>query len=239
MNVGRSVIISRTNCGLIHRVQIPDEVTFQKRAPVIVMVHGWGGDENVMWVFKKVVPPGTILITPRAILENDEGGYYWFKHSGKYRINPDQDSLEEALYQLHCFIKNLADRYPVDLNRLVLMGFSQGAAMCNSMALMWPDAIIGVASIAGAMPDLPDIVPYPDLLTGLPVFLAHGTRDETVPLHLAYYTRDTYQQLGADVMYGEYSVGHKMSIEAMKDLRRWLAKVIADSVPKDDGRRYR
>ena len=65
-----------------------------------------------------------------------------------------------------------------------------------------------------------------DWLAGLPVFIAHGTRDETVPLSAAQRTRDIYRRLGAVVIYGEYSVGHKANPQEMTDLKKWVSRVL-------------
>jgi phospholipase/carboxylesterase len=60
----------------------------------------------------------------------------------------------------------------------------------------------------------------------LPVFIAHGTQDETVPVAAARQAREVYTRLGAQVTYGEYPTGHKLTTQAMADLKQWLAQVI-------------
>lgn len=224
MNLNETDVVPADVIGLLHRVTIPAEATLANPAPLLLMVHGYAGDENVMWIFKRAVPKGMAIITPRAILDADEGsGYQWFDREGDFRINPKPDSLEAALIRLEEFISALPKHYPVDIERLVVAGFSQGAAMCNSYVLRNPNSVRGVASLAGAMPvEIPGIEPYDGLLADLPVFIAHGTEDEILPIKLAHYTRNTYQQLGAKVTYGEYPVGHKMSSQAIKDLQAWL-----------------
>ena len=78
--------------GLVHCVRLPQEASTAHPVPVLVMLHGWGGDEASMWLFKQVIPPGVAAITPRAPLHLDDGGYAWF-----YRDNPlhltDPESL--------------------------------------------------------------------------------------------------------------------------------------------------
>jgi phospholipase/carboxylesterase len=62
-------------------------------------------------------------------------------------------------------------------------------------------------------------------LAELPVFIAHGTRDEVIPLSAAQKACQTYKQLGADVTYGEYNVAHKMHVQAIRDLRQWIKQI--------------
>ncbi|MDM8530293.1 hypothetical protein QUF63_03915 [Anaerolineales bacterium HSG25] len=224
MNLNNSTLITSDQFKLVHRVSLPENANFDEPVPIVILVHGYAGNEDVMWIFRQIIPNGVAIITPRAIIPLPENEYCWFEHDGEHRVVPDPTSLQHAIEVLHQFIIDLPNHYPVDLSQLVMMGFSQGAAMCNSLALVWPDLLQGVASIAGILPDLPDIAPYPDLLIDLPIFIAHGLKDETVPLNMAHYTRDSYRQLGAEVTYGEYNVGHKINTQALKDLQVWTAQ---------------
>src|SRR5512135_2672822 len=57
-------------------------------SPLIIMIHGLGGDENVMWIFERALPDQATAIAPRAPLwiepdtphaEEASGGYSWFR----------------------------------------------------------------------------------------------------------------------------------------------------------------
>jgi phospholipase/carboxylesterase len=187
------------------------------------MVHGWKGDETVMWIFKQTIPPDVAIITPRAPLAADDGGYGWFRRDAS-ELEPEADSLWAGRDQLQAFLADLPQHYPIDSKRIVLMGFSQGAAICNTLVLTQPGGAIGVASLAGLIPEVVAETAQ-GKLDGLPVFIAHGTRDETVPLAAAQQTRDLYTRLGAQVTYGEYPTGHKLTTQAMADLKQWLANI--------------
>ena len=89
-----------------------------------------------------------------------------------------------------------------------------------------PELVTGVALLSGMGFQLPELIPQVMSLTRLPVFIAHGTRDEVVPLSAAQQARETYKQLGADVTYGKYNVGHKMHVQAIRDMRGWVREVL-------------
>lgn len=65
-------------------------------APLIIMLHGLGGDENVMWIFERALPKHATVIAPRAPI--------W--------IEPNTPYAEEASGgiagsdQLHCPDRN-------------------------------------------------------------------------------------------------------------------------------------
>jgi phospholipase/carboxylesterase len=214
-----------TTSGFIHCVRLPPEADPDRPVPMIVMLHGWGGDEGAMWVFKQVIPPGVAAITPRAPLDLGNGGYAWFYRNDPLHLT-DPDSLLAAIAKLEQFLTSLPQLYPVDPSRLLLIGFSQGGAVSNSLVMARPELVIGVALLSGMGFELPELIPRAMSLADLHVFIAHGVRDKIVPLSAAQQAREMYEQLGAKVTYGEYKVGHKMHVQEIKDLRAWITDVI-------------
>jgi len=210
--------------GLIHCAYIPPEATRAQPAPLVVMLHGWSGDESSMWIFKRTIPAGVAIIAPRAPLLLDNGGFVWFQYA-ESRFNPKWSLVNAAVTKLEHFLSALPRHYPVDPTKLMLMGFSQGAMMCSTLVFSHPFETIGVASLAGAVLPLRDVEPQDNLLAGLPVFVAHGTRDEVIPIEYARQTRTVYAGFGADVTYGEYPTAHKMHTNAFKDLKQWVSRI--------------
>ena len=211
--------------GLIHCVRLPEQASPDRPAPALVMLHGWRGDESSMWIFKQVIAAGAAALTPRAPLELKPQEYAWYRHNGA-RPTPDPDSLREGLNYLVHFLTSIPDQYPIDPKRLLLIGFSQGAAIGNGLALSRPDLILGMASLAGMTPELPREMVRADGVAGLPVFIAHGTEDQVVPVQEARKTRDVYAELGANITYGEYKTKHKMTTQCIKDLKAWVAQTL-------------
>ncbi len=210
---------------LIHCVRLPEEASLRTPAPVVVMVHGWGGDEASMWLFKQVVPKKVAIVTPRAPIELSDDRYVWFDHNHE-RGQSNSDSLQKNLARFKRFIRALPDLYPIDPEKLLLLGFSQGAAISNSLFLTRPNLAIGVASLSGFVPQGLELPQQDDRPAGRPIFIAHGTEDEIVPVDKARQARDIYIQLEADVTYGEYPAGHKIHTDGMRDLKKWVKKVI-------------
>ena len=200
---------------LIHRVRLPGADTGAP-CPVIVMVHGWLGNENVMWVFEKTLPPLVVVVSPRGPFEAD-GGYGWSAGQS------DAATFEQGLSALRDFVVRLPDVYLVDAGRLLLMGFSQGAAVSYALALKHPELVSGVVALAGFLPEQARLWLAPGRLAGKHIFIAHGVKDETAPVGDARQAREALEFAGADVSYHEYLVGHKLSALGMRDLKHWLA----------------
>lgn len=99
--------------------------------PVLFMIHGFKGDENAPWIFTRAADSAWLIVSPRAPLAVPEGGFSWWQFSPEGKSDPE--SLQAGLSQLGRIIQSVYDAYPVDLTRVVLLGFSQGGAMAISM----------------------------------------------------------------------------------------------------------
>ena len=130
-------------------MRLPEDIA--RPVPTVVMVHGWGGDESVMWIFSRAVPREAAIVTPRAPCNLTSGGYVWFDHDDR-ASESQSDDFSEAVATLRHFVGSLPTLYPVAHDRIVLIGFSQGAALCQALTLSYPEITIGLASIAGASP---------------------------------------------------------------------------------------
>ena len=91
------------------------------------------------------------------------------------------------------------------------MGFSQGAALAYSLTLTHPEKVDKLAGISGFFPELQNGALLDGALKGKKVFVAHGLRDEMVPVDKARQVVKTLKKSGAEVTYCEEDVGHKLS----------------------------
>jgi len=200
--------------GLVHRVHIPKS---NGPHPTLVMLHGLKGTEDVTWVFARAAGPEWLIVSPRAPIPAEDG-YSWneLDEEGK----TDQTSFHTGLEALKKFIDRLPEAYPVDPKHIVLLGFSQGAAIAYTFATTHP--VTGVAALAGFVPK--QIAENLPPLHGLPVLMLHGTKDETIPIDIARKNRDQLTVAGATVTYQESEVGHKVSNAGIAELKRWLAE---------------
>lgn len=192
------------------------------------MVHGWLGDENAMWAFASTLPPNALAISMRAPFES-EGGYGWMVPDEKAGTIPHErgGSLEHGLAALDEFVRRLPGEFPVDTEKVSLVGFSQGAAMSYALALSHPPLVSGVAALSGDLPEQARRWVSPGRLKARPVFIAHGENDNVVPIEEAIGARDAMLLCGAAVTYRSYDIGHKLSAQGMRDLKSWLADFAA------------
>ena len=189
--------------------------------PVMLLLHGWTGDERVMWVFTRRFPPRLALIALRGLWPTPHGGYSWRAAQDGWPAFADFRPAAEAVLSL------LADPPsalpPLDTRRVHLLGFSQGAAFALAFTLMHPERVASLGMLAGFLPlDTPRHV-NGVALPGLPVFLAHGSRDPLVPIARAREAYALLTRLGAQVTFCEDAVGHKVSARCLRALEAFVA----------------
>jgi phospholipase/carboxylesterase len=232
--------------GLVYRVR-----RGAVRSPLVVMLHGLGGDEDAMWVFGRAIPDRYTVISPRAPIKIDpgapyadvqrvEGGYSWLRPAPP--LDPDRSTFTYSLELLRRFIEAAIGVYEIDRRNVIVMGFSQGAAMSYALALIEPELIAGVIALAGFMPEF-ERPAHVRGSAGASVgrlastalhsaqgartprhgyLIIHGIDDQSVPILYAHQARDRLRSWGAPVEYHAYSIGHKVTTQGMRDITNWL-----------------
>jgi phospholipase/carboxylesterase len=204
--------------GLAYRILMPDS---PGPYPTAVLLHGRVGDEDVMWIFRKTIPRSWLVVAPRAPVAESRGGFSWHvQPPGEW---PDLKAFDPAVNALTRFLRALPRLYNADPDRIYLIGFSQGAAVAYATALREPGLIRGIAGLVGFAPDASALPDLDGRLRDMPVFMATGLEDETVPYEQAQRAADLLRRAGADLSYHEYRTGHKMTSQAIADLGKWIA----------------
>jgi phospholipase/carboxylesterase len=104
-----------------------------------------------------------------------------------------------------------------------VMGFSQGAAVSSVLAFMYPERIRKTGLLAGFVPKGLEEQLTQRPLEGKPFFVAHGTKDERVPIARARASIALLERAGAQVTYCEDAVGHKVSLTCLHALQKFFA----------------
>ncbi|MCL4871124.1 MAG: hypothetical protein KJ063_19365 [Anaerolineae bacterium] len=190
--------------------------------PTLVMIHGHKGNEEVMWLFSSVVPEHWLLAAPRAPVQDEPESYSWLdKRPPPW---PTLHDFHAAADQLAQFIESLCQQHQADREQIYLMGFSQGAATALATIMFHPGLTRGAALLVGFAPEQVDGVSAA-ALEDLPIFMAIGTEDDTVPYARAKMGADLLAAAGAELTLIEMETGHKLNGAGMRALRSWWDKI--------------
>src|SRR5450759_60210 len=152
---------------------------------LLVLLHGLTGDENSMWVFAHKFPAQVAVLAPRGLYVAPEGGYTWLEmRPGTWGL-PMLDDLRTSAEALIRFVDDWSHSAGVRADQIDLIGFSQGAALAYTLALLHPEWIRALAVLSGFMPVGAEDLLARRLLAGKPVFVAHGRQDNMIPVEQA------------------------------------------------------
>ena len=201
-------------------------IIFRERIPpgngphkLLISLHGWTGNEDSMSIFTSRIPEEYLVISPRGIWRTPLGGYGWQKSGNGDRS--DSLGFQPAIEALDNLIISL--NYPgIEITRFSLLGFSEGAALSYTIALKYPDRIEKLAGLSGFLPsDVLESVVHGSL-HDRKIFIAHGSMDELVSVEKARSVVMAFKQAGAEVVYCEEDVGHKLSAGCFRGLGEYF-----------------
>ncbi|MDP6607316.1 MAG: alpha/beta hydrolase-fold protein [Dehalococcoidia bacterium] len=195
--------------------------------PTLIALHGHGAHALDLIGLSQFLPDNLLWLCPQAQHTLDEvlGGFTWF-HFGRDDPRRDEE-IGGVIEGLRGFLDAVADRYPIDPDRTALLGFSQGGMLGYRLALDEPKRFAGFAALSTTLSaeSVAMVEPSEDLKQ-LPVLVQHGAQDPMIAVDRARESRDRLQELGVDLEYREYSMGHQVGQESANDLRAWLGGVL-------------
>jgi predicted esterase len=176
-----------------YRVYVP--TAYQgKPLPLVVALHGMGGDENSMMdgyagVFKREAERlGYLLVTPKGR-----------EPASMYRGAAEKDVLD--------VLAEVRRIYRIDPARIYLMGHSMGGYGTWSIAMAYPQLFAALGPIAGGgnpsgMAKIKEI----------PQIVVHGDDDRTVPVTQSRSMVEAGKKVGAAMEYLEVKGGNHVDI---------------------------
>lgn len=193
--------------------------------PLLLLLHGYGSNEEDLFSFASELPEDYFVISARAPYNLMPGAYAW------YAINFDADEkkfsdLDQAKTSRDLIIKfidELVSNYPIDAEKVTLIGFSQGCILSYSVALSYPQKVQRIVGMSGYFNEDIAIENYKENdFSNLQIFASHGNADQVVPVEWARKAKPTLDSLGIKNVYKEYPVGHGVAPQNFYDFRNWL-----------------
>lgn len=201
--------------------------------PLLVLLHGIGADEHDLFPLAGVVDPRFRVVSLRAPHEYVIG-YAWFQIDflPGGGVRPHAPQAVRTLAALLAWVAAAPARLATDPARTYLLGFSQGAMMSLGVLRSRPALLAGVVALSGRDPEgLFPMAAAPADVGRVPLFLAHGTHDDVLPVENGRRTHAAFEPITADLTYREYPVGHGVSEAEMRDVAAWLTAHLGAQPP--------
>jgi predicted peptidase len=248
----RTYTFADTNEQMSYALFVSSKVTRDKKNPLIIALHGLGGDQNTMVreTLRSVdlaEQGGYILVAPMGY---NSGGWYGIPPGPPRPANPaaagrgagaqrpviggtaitDVTKVREASEKdVMTVLDMIRKEFNVDENRIYLMGHSMGGAgtyyLGSKHGKVWA-ALAPIAPAAMGMTNDRAKVLQAIKDAGVPMLVSMGDADEAVPIANVRMWVDTMKELQLKFEYKEYpGVTHGPIIAAsMQDIYAFFAK---------------
>jgi phospholipase/carboxylesterase len=203
----------------------------------IIWLHGLGADGNdfVSIVPELGLPQDTAIrfVFPHAPQRpiTINGGYVMRAWYDIEALDGNRRADEAGILESAAATRKLIERENargIPCERIVLAGFSQGGAMAYTVGLSHAEALAGIIALSA-------YIPAPALLEaslspanrGTPLFVAHGTADDILPVAMGELARSTLENLGFAIEWHTYPMAHSVCLPEITALGAWLRDRLA------------
>ncbi|MUV37750.1 putative hydrolase [Lentibacillus sp. JNUCC-1] len=185
--------------------------------PTLLLLHGTGGtEEDLLSLAEMIDPDATVLSVRGNVLENGMPRFFRRLAEGVF----DEEDLVFRTEELNAFLDEAAERYQFDRDRVLAIGYSNGANIAASLLFHYEQALMGAVLHHPMVPrrgvDLPD-------LSGKHVMIAAGANDPLCAPEESEELASMLQTAGAHVELHWEDNGHQLTPGEVRAARSWYA----------------
>lgn len=229
----------------IAHVRVPKSPRDDGRYSVLIALHGLGGNAGQLLPFvDKIVPDGTIIVAPGAQRLQKEMENEDVPGIGLSSRLPHWWSYKDESFPLRA-LEYVKRNYPVDTDRVYLLGYSMGGYGAWNIGLRYADRFAGIVPLAGGISRMENFLGRDTksrtLLANsvmVPSWFAHGSKDTTVPTRFSRTIAKEIAEYGADYFFQEvkgrahHLSGFLRGNELTEQLVNWLGERVRDPNPR-------
>lgn len=185
--------------------------------PVILTLHGTGGDEQQIVGLAERIAPGAAVLAPRGRV-TEGGANRWFRRIAEGAF--DVDDVIARAAELAEFVSWASAEYGLEDRPVIATGFSNGANMALALGMLHPSVTTSVVAFSGMYP-FGDRTPDLDL-AGSRLLLLNGASDAMAPSSSVDVLVERATAAGADVSRQVRPGGHGITEEELAAAAAWL-----------------
>lgn len=204
-----------TDLGFVHRfIPSPGGTDL-----TLLLLHGTGGNEDDLIQLGREISPKAALLSPRGrVLENGMPRFFKRISEGVFDI----EDLTEQTHALASFIDHASKRYNFRPDKVVAVGYSNGANIAASLLILHPEALAGAVLFRPMVPFAAGAVPK---LAGKPILVLAGSHDRMVSGKETLELTEIFDRSKASVTLRWAEATHAMTVEELIAASEWLAQM--------------
>jgi phospholipase/carboxylesterase len=185
----------------------------------LLLLHGTGGNEHDLIALGRSLDPEATLLSPRGkVSENGMPRFFRRLAEGVF----DLEDLRLRTHELADFIAAAAQHYQLAVDKIIAVGYSNGANIAASLLLLRSEILRAATLFRAMIPIIPDPLPH---LNGTRFFISAGNQDPIVPRSETESLVTLLRNCGADVTVYFANAGHGLTNEDIQTARLWLQKL--------------
>ncbi len=209
--------MKNTELGFIHRF-IPANSKAKQTDLTLLLLHGTGGnEEDFIPLGKELASNASILSVRGKVLENGMSRFFKRIKEGVF----DLEDLNLRTNELADFILNSSSIYEFDLERIIAVGFSNGANIGASLLLRRPEVLTGAILFRAMVPFIPTVLAD---LSKKHILLSQGLHDPIVSRGEAENLLRLFTKARSDATLEWQDSGHNLVQQDIVASRRWLER---------------
>jgi phospholipase/carboxylesterase len=204
-----------TDLGFIHSF-VPPKSNAKEAVPTLLLLHGTGGNEDdLIPLGKELAPNASILSVRGKVLENGMPRFFRRLEEGVF----DMEDLKIRTDELAEFIVKSSSAYMLDPERVIAVGYSNGANIAASVLLRRPEVLAGAILFRAMVPFIPTVMPD---LSKKSIILLEGLYDPIVTKAEAESLLELFTKTQSSVTLKWQNSGHNLTQEDIIAAKKWL-----------------
>jgi len=227
------------------RIVVPPVLKENRKYPLVMILHGHGANpENYVGIFERVASSLDAIVCapygPYPIPFERGHGYSWFpapwffqdllrtgtptgdRTQRRQEIEMQEQSVSRSF--VLAAIDHVSSQFPVDPDRVFLMGHSEGGVLAYGLALEHPDLFRGLI-VVGARLRPSDATPeiLSEAAGQVEVMICHSRGDKAMSFDHAKAASETLAGAGIQSKIFPYEGGHGLTPDLAQTIGRWIA----------------
>jgi predicted esterase len=199
----------------------------QDAAAAVVMIHGRGGSApDILGLAASLPVEAVAFLAPQAV------GNTWYPHRFIEPTAANEPQLSAAVSTVAAVV-GAAEAAGLPAERIVVLGFSQGACLATEFAARHPRRYGGIVGLSGGLIGTDaEVEDHAGDLAGTPVILGCSDVDFHIPLDRVKATTRVLGAMGAIVDETIYpGMGHGIVPDEVRRVRDLLERVVTGVRP--------
>ena len=185
----------------------------------LLLLHGTGGNENDLIPLAREIDPAAAILSPRGkVLENGMPRFFRRLAEGVF----DEEDLKKRTYELADFVGAAERHYRLAADKIVAVGYSNGANIAASVLLLRPGTLHAAVLFRAMVPLVPEKMPD---LSSVRVWIGAGNQDPIIPTSEAQRLVELLRSARAEVTIRFANAGHGLTSADVETARLWLEEL--------------